>query len=144
MEEVLQRLRELQQSVKEPVKATLVEVVKEPPKPPKPPKPKRIWDNYRKIGMVCTGDKRSVLVGVGIRDGVSHIVLRDFYFSARNDSWMPSFHGMTVPIRIPIRKGTFIQESYNDLILMLAKAVEEAATMPIADPENAVYAAAKK
>ena len=102
--------------------------------------PKRIivFDNYKEIGAVPSGNKRRIQVNIGIKDGVVMLVMREFYL--RRNEWKPGYNGMTVPVRLPINKATEIIEPLSDLIGLINNAVEISKDMPIADPEHTLYA----
>lgn len=102
-------------------------------------KPKRIWDNYEEIGFVQKSDKIRTVVAAAVRDGVRYLNIREFYFRAADESWRPGRDGITIPLAVPIEKGTKIIEPYTDLIYLLNKAMHIAKDMELADEDNAVY-----
>lgn len=118
-----------------PIKAT--DVI-EKAKPLRQPKRIIVFDNYKEIGSVPSGNKRRIQVNVGIKDGVTMIVMREFYF--QREEWKPGYNGMTVPVRLPINKGTTIIDPLSDLLNLVAQAVEISKDMPLSDPENTLYA----
>ena len=101
--------------------------------------PKRLWDNYKVIGEVQKSDKIKFIIAAGIRDGVRYINIREFYYRKRDESWQPGRDGITVPLKIPVNNGSEIVDTYNRFIVMLGNTAEALQTIPLSDPENAVY-----
>lgn len=101
--------------------------------------PKRIWDNYAVIGDVQKSTKIKLVVGAGIRDGVRYINIREFYLRKRDGIWKPSKDGITLPIRMPIERGTKVIEPFDDFIKLLYETKEALEIMELSDKEHAVY-----
>lgn len=106
-------------------------------------KPKRLWDNYKVIGEVMKSDSIKIVVGAGIRDGVRYINLREFYMRKRDGVWNPGRDGLTIPLKVPVEKGTKIIEPYMTIIGLLADTADELMLMELFDEKNAVYAPRK-
>lgn len=107
-------------------------------------KPKRLWDNYAIIGEIQKNNNIKFVVGAGIRDGVRYINIREFYLRKRDNVWNPGRDGITIPLRVPIEKGTKIITPYTELIDLLAKTAEALEVMELADEEHAVYVMPKR
>lgn len=101
--------------------------------------PKRIWDNYKVIGETQKSDRIKLVVAAAIRDGVKYINIREFYLRQRDNEWRPGRDGITVPISIPINKGTDIIFPYDVFNTLLSAAAKELKDMPLYDHNNAVY-----
>lgn len=102
-------------------------------------KPKKIWDNYKVIGEVQKSDFIKFVVAAGYRDGVKYINIREFYLRRRDNVWMPGRDGITIPVVVPIKQGAELIKPYEVLGALLDKTVEEFNTLPMDDPENAVW-----
>ena len=100
---------------------------------------KRLWDNYKVIGEVQKSDKIKQDVGAGIRDGARYLVIREFYYRKKDDSWQPGKDGITVPLELPINNGTERIEPYKHLSNLMDEAAAELRTMALSDKEHAVY-----
>lgn len=103
------------------------------------PRTKRIWDNYAIIGEVFKSSSIKFVIAAGIRDGVRYINIREFYLRKRDNEWKPGRDGITVPLKIPVDKGTRIIEPYGEFIRLLVETKEALEVMELADEENAVY-----
>lgn len=101
--------------------------------------PKRIWDNYKVIGETLKSDRIKLVVAAAIRDGVKYINIREFYLRQRDNEWRPGKDGITVPINIPINKGTEMIFPYDAFNTLLSAAAEELKDMPLYDSNNAIY-----
>lgn len=101
--------------------------------------PKRIWDNYKVIGETRKSDRIKLVVAAAIRDGVKYINIREFYLRQRDSEWKPGKDGITVPINIPINKGTEMIFPYDAFNKLLAAAAKELKDMPLYDHNNAIY-----
>ena len=121
----------------EPIKATIV------PKKKPPKKPKRIWDNYQEVGEVQKSDSIKFVIAAAIRDGVRYINIREFYLRKKDGVWRPGRDGITVPIKIPIKKGTEIIQPYYVFNKVLHETTEILATMELFDEAKAVFAEVK-
>lgn len=104
---------------------------------------KRLWDNYKVIGEVKKSDSIKFVVGAGIRDGVRYLNIREFYHRKRDDTWNPSRDGITIPLNVPIEKGTKIISPYKELMVLFDETAKELETMELLDKDNAVYAPRK-
>lgn len=102
-------------------------------------KTRRIWDNYAIIGEVQKSSKIKFVIAAGIRDGVRYINIREFYLRQRDGVWKPGRDGITIPLRIPVDKGTKVITPYDEFIKMLAETKEALEVMELADEENAVF-----
>lgn len=100
---------------------------------------KRIWDNYKVIGEIKKSDSIKIVVAAAIRDGVRYINLREFYIRKRDNVWKPGRDGLTIPLMIPINKGTEMLKTYEGLLPLLNSAANELKIMPLEDANNAVY-----
>ena len=117
----------------EPIKAKIV------PKKKPPKAPKRIWDNYQEVGEVLKSDHIKFVVAAAIRDGVRYINIREFYFRQKDGVWRPGRDGITVPIRIPIKKGEEIIQPYYAFSKLLDETTEVLAKMVLYDEARAIY-----
>lgn len=104
-----------------------------------PEKKRKVWDNYRVVGAVRKSDKIKLVVGVGCRDGVRMINIREFY-NYRDRGWRPGRDGIVFPLKVPVDKGTKIITPFTDLLSVLAEAVDVLNNLPLEDEANAVYA----
>ncbi len=119
----------------EPVKAKII-----PKKPtPRPKKPKRIWDNYKVVGEVLKSDRIKIVVAAAIRDGVKYINIREFYLRQKDQEWKPGRDGITIPVIIPINKGTELIHPYRDFDVLLHDTVKTLNSMELYDEANAIY-----
>lgn len=100
---------------------------------------KRLWDNYQVVGEVQKSDKIKFVVGAGIRDGVKYVNIREFYYTKRDSTWKPGRDGITIPLLVPIEKGTKLIKPFEGFIDILNKTVEVLSDMPLSDINNAVY-----
>lgn len=105
---------------------------------------KRIWDNFQELGEVQKSESIKFVVAAAIRDGVKYINIREFYKRKRDEVWMPGRDGITIPLVVPINKGTERLTPYVEMIALFNKAVEVFETMPLADEANAVYITKKE
>lgn len=106
-------------------------------------KPKRLWDNYKVIGEVQKSDSIKFVVGAGIRDGVKYLNIREFYIRKKDGVWKPGRDGITIPLNVPIEKGTKVITPYIELMALFTETAEALETMPLYDKDNAVYAPRK-
>ena len=104
---------------------------------------KRLWDNYRVVGEVKKSDKIKFVIGAGVRDGVRYLNIREFYHTKKDDAWKPGRDGITIPLKVPIEKGTKIIEPCPLFISVMQEAIETLEGMALSDPEHAVYAPQK-
>lgn len=102
-------------------------------------KAKKIWDNYKVIGEVRKSDAIKFVVAAAYRDGVQYINIREFYLRKKDNKWMPSRDGITVPVIIPVNGGKERVHTYTQLGDLMTAAVAELAVMPMEDAENAVW-----
>lgn len=105
----------------------------------RPTKRRIIWDNYKEVGYVRKGTQVQIVVAAGARDGVKYINIREFYRTRDNTDWRAGRAGITIPIRIPINKGTEIIEPYSKFIEWLQKTAEVLETFPIYDVNGIVH-----
>lgn len=106
-------------------------------------KRKRMWDNYRVIGEVMKTGSLKIVVAIGARDGVKYVYMREFYLKKSTDEWKPSIHGMSIPLAVPIEKGTKIITPMREYRAVLTQAVEALRDFPIEDAEHAIYVEVK-
>lgn len=106
---------------------------------PSPPKPKRIWDNYKEVSEVQKTDRIKYVIAAATRDGVRYINIREFYLRQRDLEWKPGRDGITIPIQVPIEKGTKIIEPYEAFVKALLEAKTDAESIALADEDNAVW-----
>lgn len=102
-------------------------------------KQKRIWDNYKVIGSVQKSAAIKFVVAAAIRDGVRYINVREFYLRKKDGVWKPGRDGITIPLLLPIEKGTKFLTPYKELIKLFMNCATELKTMELADEANAVY-----
>ena len=100
---------------------------------------KRIWDNYKVIGEVQKSAAIKFIIAAAIRDGVRYINVREFYLRKRDGVWKPGRDGITIPLIVPVEKGTKFLTPYKELIKLVISCATELKTMPLADEANAVY-----
>lgn len=100
---------------------------------------KRLWDNYLVVGEVQKSDKIKFVIGAGVRDGVKYLNIREFYYTKYDSAWKPGRDGITVPIRVPIEKGTKIINPFEEFISTLHDAVGVLDGMALSDINNSVY-----
>lgn len=106
-------------------------------------KPKRLWDNYQVTGEVQKSDSIKFVVGAGIRDGVKYINIREFYIRKRDGEWKPGRDGITIPLRVPVEKGTKIITPWAELAGLFLETADALEQMKLYDENNAVYAPRK-
>lgn len=100
---------------------------------------KRLWDNYLVVGEVQKSDKIKFVIGAGVRDGVKYLNIREFYYTKKDAVWKPGRDGITIPMQVPIEKGTKIISPFNDLIAALQDATKTLSGMALSDINNSVY-----
>lgn len=100
---------------------------------------KRLWDNYQVVDEVQKSDKIKFVIGAGVRDGVKYINIREFYYTKRDSTWKPGRDGITVPLLVPIEKGTQLIRPIEGFIDALKKTIDVLIDMPLSDINNAVY-----
>lgn len=105
---------------------------------------KRIWDNFKVIGELHKSASTKFVIAAAIRDGVKYINIREFYLKKRDGVWMPGRDGISIPLVVPINKGTELLAPYEVFAKLLTEAATELATMPLADEANAVYVEKKE
>ena len=105
---------------------------------PTQPRVKRIWDNYKVIGEVQKSDRIKFVVAAGIRDGVKYINIREFYLRQKDSEWMPGKDGITIPLLVPIEKGTKLITPYKEMSALFERVSTELDSMPLYDEANAV------
>jgi len=111
---------------------------------------KKLWDNYKIIGECLKDETHKFVVAVCTRNGFRYLHVREWYFRKGDSSWQAGRDGFTVPLLAPLKQknpetGKFkaITPAQN-LMPLLTKALEEAAVMELADPENEVWYTPKK
>ena len=109
-----------------------------PPKPPKPPKRKRLWDNYIEVGNVRKNDKRKMTIYASTKNGVRYVCVREYYLHS-SGTWRPMWEGLTLPLVLPINKGTERVSICEPTITKILEALEIACNMDLYDENNAVY-----
>jgi hypothetical protein len=105
---------------------------------------KRIWDNFKEIGEVRKSDSIKFVIAAAIRDGVKYINIREFYKRKRDEVWMPSKDGITIPLVVPVNNGADRLTPYSKMVELISKAATELETMELADEAHAVYITKKE
>lgn len=100
---------------------------------------KKIWDNYVVVKEVQKAQNIKLVVAVGVRAGVKYINIREFYHRKRDDTWNPGRDGITIPVLLPIDRGTKRITPLYDFTVALAEATELMETIDLYDDNNAVY-----
>ena len=100
---------------------------------------KRIWDNFIEIGEIRKSDSIKFVVATAVRDGVKYINIREFYIRKRDGVWMPGRDGITIPMMVPIEKGTELIKPFEELFDLLSTAEDKLNTLELYDEANAVY-----
>lgn len=102
-------------------------------------KRKVLWDNYKVIGATTKSERAKTVVYIGCKDGVKHIIIREFVMAYTDDSWRPTKKSISIPIKIPVEAGSKIIEPFNNLLHLLLDAVTQLEDFPLEDEENKVY-----
>ena len=104
---------------------------------------RKIYDNYQVITDVYKNDKLRIRIAAGTLDGYRYIILREFYYSKRDDNWKPGKDGLVIPMFSPFKnpdsKVPTIKDVGNTFLENFTKAMEVAQTMPLADEEKTMY-----
>lgn len=100
---------------------------------------RRVWDNYRVIAEIQKSNRLKLVVSAGVRDGVKVVSVREFYYVKRDNAWKPGRDGITVPLAIPVENGTKIINPIVTFLSAVNEAMNVLETMPLSDPNNAVY-----
>lgn len=100
---------------------------------------KKIWDNYVVIKEVQKAQNIKLVVAVGVRAGVKYINIREFYHRKRDNTWNPGRDGITIPVLLPIDRGTKRITPLYDFTVALAEATEVMENIALYDDNNAVY-----
>jgi hypothetical protein len=102
---------------------------------------KKVWDNYKVVGEATKGPKNKFVVGLGTRDGVKYINIREFYKCKRDNHWKPSLSGIAIPIEFPIVTGDDVKilKPANGIAILIKMAKELAVDFELADPEHEVW-----
>ena len=100
---------------------------------------KRIWDNFIEIVEIRKSDSIKFVVATAVRDGVKYINIREFYIRKRDGVWMPGRDGITIPMMVPIEKGTELIKPFEELFDLLSTAEDKLNTLELYDEANAVY-----
>ena len=114
-------------------------VIVSPPKIHKTPKPKRIWDNYQEVAEVIKSDYEKFVIAAAARDGVKYLNIREFYFKRSEGIWKPGRDGITIPLLVPVEKGTRLITPFPEFAEALAKASLVAEGLELYDADKAVY-----
>ena len=102
-------------------------------------KMKRIWDNFKVVGEVQKSDAIKFVIAAAVRDGVKYINIREFYIKKSTGEWKPGRDGITIPLLVPIEKGSTLIKPIDGFAKVLLQAQKEANSMPLEDKANAVY-----
>lgn len=102
-------------------------------------KPKKIWDNYEEIGEVRKSDNIKFVIAAATREGFRYVNIREFYFRKRDGQWLPGKDGLTLPVLMPIDKGTNVLKPVEAMLSMLTTASNAALGMELADDNKAVW-----
>lgn len=108
------------------------------------PRMKRIWDNYKVISEVRKSDSIKFVIAAATREGFRYINIREFYLRKTDGEWKPGRDGITIPLVAPLNKGEQFIKPYEDLLVALKEAMNEANTMELMDEANAVWAETKQ
>lgn len=104
---------------------------------------RKIYDNYQVIAEIEKDARHRIRVAAGTLDGYRYVILREFYYSKREDTWKPGREGMFIPLVVPFKTAGSSIPTFKDIgaefFESVTKAMEVAKTMPLADAENTVY-----
>lgn len=103
------------------------------------PKMKRIWDNFEEIAEVRKSDNIKFVLAAATRDGFRYINIREFYLRKKDNTWMPSRDGITVPLMAPLNKGEQFIFPYKAMTEALQKTAKVAHGMDLMDENKSVY-----
>lgn len=104
----------------------------------------RLWDNHKNLGEIMRAEAVKMNVDMVARDGVRYVSLRDFYKRRSDGVWKPSSSGIVIPYIVPIKKGTELLKTFEQVMELLTQAGEEFESFPLLDKEHAVYIELKK
>jgi hypothetical protein len=103
------------------------------------PEGKRVWDNYQEVARVQKAGSTVYVVGIGTRDGVRYINIREFYLRKRDVTWNPGRDGISIPLVMPLEENTKQILPYTNLMKVLGIAAERLEKMDLYDDAHAVY-----
>ena len=105
-------------------------------------KRRKLWDNYVKLHEVRKDHRNKLVIYAGARDGYRCLVIREFYYRKRDDTWCPGRDGIIVPLKAPIAlpdKPSAFLMPLKKLVELLPECIEFISTMPLHDPANEVW-----
>ena len=105
---------------------------------------KRIWDNYMDLFEIRKSDRIKFVVSAATRDGFRYVNIREFYLRQRDQEWRPGRDGITIPLKAPVDKGTKMIFPAGDMLDAIRKTMEYVETMPLSDPDHAVWTTPKE
>jgi len=101
--------------------------------------PKRIWDNYEVVGEIQKSDRIKFVMAAAVRDGVRYVNIREFYCKVSTGEWKPGRDGITIPLMLPIEKGTKRIQPLDAFEILLTSTGNIAQFMDIYNDANAIY-----
>lgn len=97
----------------------------------------RIWDTYRYVTEIRKSDKAFLKFYATVRDGVRYIFMQEYV--QHTDGIKPTTNSLTVPMYIPIDKGTDIIKPFIEFVKAYQEVIVAHNTdVPLDDPETAV------
>ena len=106
---------------------------------------RKLWDNYRIIGEVRKGEKYKFVVAAAAVNGFRFVTIREFYYRKADNTWQAGKDGITIPIIMPVNRRNpengklQVIAPMKNLMPLLEKAMAEATTMDLADPEHELW-----
>lgn len=109
--------------------------------------PRKLWDNYKEVAVIQKTDRLRIVVAACCREGYRCINLREFYHRKRDNVWVPGRDGIMIPIAAPVNRSKTPDPNnppkliypMQEMMLALQQTMEEAMTMELDDPDNAVW-----
>ena len=101
-----------------------------------------VWENYLEIGHLVKSSYKRIHIGVGCKDGVRQINIREFYMNKKTSEWKPSLYGIAVPIEINVELTPDVfTKAYpaKEFMAMLQEALDKGSTLPLYDADKLVY-----
>lgn len=110
-------------------------------------KPVRLWDNFEEIAVIQKSSTLRFHISACTRNGFRCVTVREFYKRRSDGLWLPGRSGISIPLMMPLNRtktpdpNTPIKIIYpmQEFILALQQAIDTAANMDLADPDNAVW-----
>lgn len=104
---------------------------------------RKVFDNYEFIADVQKEDRFRTRIAAATLNGFRYVVLREFYYHSKSDSWRPGKNGLYIPMFVPTRLNggdvPQIVDVGDTFLANFMKAMEVAKTMPLADDNNMLY-----